>query len=135
MARIVGIEINDKWKVDYALTNIKGVGWSLSEKILDELKIDRNKRVKELTSEEISKIASFLDKYPTEGELFRLVRKNISRLKATGAYRGVRHNLGLPSRGQRTRSNARTKRGKRKTVGAFRKEALTKMQQQKGKKE
>jgi len=133
MARIVGIEINDKWKVDYALTNIKGVGWSLSEQILDDLKIDKAKRIKDLTSEEINKIASKLDKFPTEGELIRRVRKNISRLKATGSYKGMRHNQGLPARGQRTRSNARTKRGKRRTVGAFKKEALSKMQQQKQK--
>jgi small subunit ribosomal protein S13 len=130
MARIVGIEINDKWKVDYALTNIKGVGWSSSKKILDGLKIDKERRVKDLTSEEINKIASEVDKLPTEGELIRQVRKNISRLKATGSYKGIRHNQGLPARGQRTRSNARTKRGKRRTVGAFKKEALSKIQQQ-----
>jgi small subunit ribosomal protein S13 len=133
MARIVGIEINDKWKVDYALTNIKGVGWSLSEQILDDLRIDKARRIKDLSSEEINKIASKLDKFPTEGELIRQVRKNISRLKATGSYKGMRHNQGLPARGQRTRSNARTKRGKRRTVGAFKKEALSKMQQQKQK--
>ncbi len=131
MARITGIEINDKFKVDYALTNIKGIGWVLSKRILDELKIDSAKRVGDLTKNELSNIAKELNKYPTEGELTRQVRSNITRLKTIGTYRGMRHNQGLPSRGQRTRSNARNKRGKRKTVGAFRKEALSRMQQQK----
>ncbi|MFV1917215.1 MAG: ribosomal protein uS13 [Patescibacteria group bacterium] len=133
MARISGVELQDKWKLGFALTNIKGIGWSLSEGILDGLKIDSTKRVSDLTPEEIKKIATKIDEYPVEGELARLVKSNIGRLIASGAYRGIRHSRGLPSRGQRTRSNARTKRGKRKTVGAFRKEALTKMQQQKTK--
>jgi small subunit ribosomal protein S13 len=131
MARIAGVELQDKWKVDYALTNIKGVGWPLSRQILDSLKIDDSKRVSDLTSDEIAKIASKVEKYPIEGELARQVKSNVSRLQAIGTYRGGRHAKGLPARGQRTRSNARTKRGKRKTVGAFRKQALTKMQQQK----
>lgn len=133
MARISGVELQDKWRLAFALTNIKGIGWSLSEGILDGLKIDSTKRVSDLTSEEIKKIATKIDEHPVEGELTRLVKSNIGRLTASGAYRGIRHSRGLPSRGQRTRSNARTKRGKRKTVGAFRKEALTKMQRQKTK--
>lgn len=131
MARIAGVELQDKWKVDYALTNIKGVGWSLSRQILDSLKIDDSKRVSDLTSEEVARIASKVEEYPIEGELERQVRSNISRLQAIGSYRGTRHAKGLPVRGQRTRSNARTKRGKRKTVGAFKKETLTKVQQEK----
>lgn len=131
MARIVGIELNDKHKVDYALTNIKGIGWSLSKKILESAKIDPAKRVKDLTTEEITKITSKMGEFPTEGDLARKVRSSITRLQAISAYRGVRHSRGLPSRGQRTKSNARTKRGKRKTVGAFKKEALAKMQQAK----
>jgi small subunit ribosomal protein S13 len=133
MARLVGIEIKDDWKVDYALTNIKGIGWSLSNKLLDELKIDKSKRIKDISSDELSKIAAKLEKIPTEGDVTRQVRGNISRLKAIGSYRGMRHNQGLPARGQRTRRNARAKRGKRRTVGAFRKEAISKMQQQKPK--
>lgn len=129
MARITGVELQDKWKVDYALTNIKGIGWSLSKKILKALDIDETKRVSDLTSEEISKIAGKIDEYPTEGELARQARNNVSRLKTISSYKGIRHSQGLPVRGQRTRSNARTKRGKRRTVGAFRKEALVKMQQ------
>lgn len=129
MARIAGVELQNNWKVDYALTKIKGIGWSLSENILDSSGISKTKRVSDLTSEDVSKIASKLEKYAVEGELLRQVRTNITRLRTTNSYRGIRHARGLPSRGQRTRSNARTKRGKRKTVGAFKKEALVKMKQ------
>jgi small subunit ribosomal protein S13 len=133
MARIAGIELQDDWKIDYALTKIKGIGWSLSKEILKSINLDSSKRVADLTSEEIKNIAAKLEKYPTEGELLRQVRKNIQRLKTISSYRGMRHAKGLPARGQRTRSNARTKRGKRKTVGAFKKEALSKMQSPKEK--
>jgi small subunit ribosomal protein S13 len=131
MARIAGIELQDNWKVDYALTRIKGIGWALSEKVIDATGVGKNKRVGDLSSDEVSKIASALDNYSIEGDLIRQVRTNVSRLQAIGAYRGIRHSRGLPARGQRTRSNARAKRGKRQTVGAFRKEALAKMQQAK----
>ena len=130
MPRIAGVDLQDKWKVDYALTKIKGIGWSLSKKILTELKLDDSKRVADLTPDEISKLAAKVEEYPTEGKLLRQIRENVSRLRAIGSYRGLRHTRGLPVRGQRTRTNARTKRCKRKTVGAFRKEALIKMQQQ-----
>jgi len=129
MARIAGVELQDNWKVDYALTKIKGIGWSLSKSILKSAGIDTVKRVSDLTSKDVSKITSKLDKYAVEGELLRQIRTNITRLKTTKSYRGVRHANGLPSRGQRTKSNARTKRGKRKTVGAYKKEALAKTQQ------
>jgi small subunit ribosomal protein S13 len=128
MARIAGIELQDNWRVLYALTKIKGIGMSLSKDILDAVKIDESKRVSDLSTEDISKITGEIEKYPTEGDLLKMVRANVTRLQRTGAYRGIRHTRGLPSRGQRTRSNARTRRGKRKTVGAFKKEALTKMQ-------
>ncbi len=129
MARISGVELQDSWKVDYALTRIKGIGWSLSKNILSEIDIDTAKRVSDLSREEISKIAGKIEEHPIEGELLRRVKKNITRLSTIGSYRGTRHTRGLPARGQRTRSNARTKRGKRKTVGAFRKKALVKKQQ------
>ena len=129
MARITGIELQDNWKVDYALTNIKGIGWALSEKILDSLKIDTTKRISDLSTEEIKRIAKKIEAYPTEGELARRVRGSISRLQTIGSYKGMRHGRGLPVRGQRTKSSARTKRGKRKTVGAYKKEALAKQQQ------
>lgn len=131
MARLSGIELNDNWKVDYALTRLKGIGWTLSEKILGELSMDPTKRVKELTSEDLSKIGAKLEEYPIEGELIRQIRGTIGRLQTIGSYRGGRHSRGLPTRGQRTRRNARTRRGKRKTVGAFKKEELAKQAQAK----
>lgn len=127
MARISGVDLQDSWRVDYALTRIKGIGWTLSKKILSDVNIPKDKQLKSLTSEEVSKITSKLEEYPLEGELVRQVKENILRLQRVGSYRGLRHQKGLPARGQRTRSNARTKRGKRRTVGAFKKEILTKM--------
>jgi len=132
MARIAGVELQDNAKVDYALTKIKGIGWSLSEEILKSAKVDSSKRASELTPDEVAKLASEIDEKLIEGDLVRQVRGNIQRLKTIGSYRGVRHTRGLPARGQRTRRNARTKRGKRKTVGAFKKDMLAKMQQNKG---
>lgn len=126
MARIAGIELNDKWRIDYALTRIKGIGWTMSNKVLEFLKFDPSRRIKDLSAEEINKITGKIEEYPTEGDLVRRVRANINRLQAIGSYRGIRHTKGLPVRGQRTKTNARTKRGKRKTVGAFKKEALAK---------
>lgn len=127
MTRIAGIDLQDNWKIDYALTKLRGLGWTLSKKVLKDSNTDAKKRVSELTSDEISKINSELEKYQIEGDLFRVVRENIQRLQIIGSYRGLRHTRGLPVRGQRTRTNARTKRGKRKTVGAFKKEVLSKM--------
>lgn len=127
MARISGVELNDNWKIDFALTRIKGLGWPLSKKLISTLSLDAKKRIKDLTSDEIAKISAKLDEIPTEGELARRVRTNIQRLQTIGSYRGLRHTRGLPVRGQRTKTNARTKRGKRKTVGAFKKEMLSKM--------
>lgn len=126
MARISGIELNDNWRVDYALTRIKGIGWALSKKILASLKFDLSKRLKDLSADELNKITNAMEEYPTEGDLLRRIRSNISRLQAISSYRGTRHTKGLPVRGQRTKTNARTKRGKRKTVGAFKKDALAK---------
>ena len=127
MARIAGIELQDNWKVDFALTRIKGIGWALSEKVMKGASIDSKKRVKDLTADDVAKITAQLENYSTEGDLLRAVRGNVQRLQAIGSYRGIRHSRNLPTRGQRTKTNARTKRGKRKTVGAFKKEALSKM--------
>ena len=127
MARIAGIDLQDNWKLDYALTKIKGIGWALSKDTLKALHFDASKRIKELTPEEIAHLAAKVDEYVIEGDLIKKVRTDIQRLKTISSYRGVRHSKNLPVRGQRTRSNARTKRGKRKTVGAFKKEALSKM--------
>jgi small subunit ribosomal protein S13 len=127
MARIAGIDLQDSWKVDFALTKIKGLGWPLSKKIMKDAGIDTKKRISDLTSDEVSKISAELEKYQIEGDLMRDVRANIQRLVVIGSYRGSRHTKGLPVRGQRTRTNARTKRGKRKTVGAFKKEMLSRL--------
>jgi small subunit ribosomal protein S13 len=131
MARISGIELNDNLRIDYALTRIKGIGWTLSKNILNALGYDLSTRLKDLTPEDLNKITNKVEENPTEGDLVRRVRSNISRLQAIGSYRGLRHTRGLPSRGQRTKTNARTKRGKRKTVGAFKKEVLAKQAQAK----
>jgi small subunit ribosomal protein S13 len=125
MARIAGIELPTNRKILYALPVIYGVGIPLAEKILAATKISVEKRVKDLSEEEISKLQKEVEKYTVEGDLRRLIAQNIRRLEEIGAYRGIRHRKGLPARGQRTRSNARTKRGKRQTVGAIRKELRT----------
>ena len=127
MARIAGVDLQDNWKVDFALTKIRGIGWTLSKKIMKDAGIETKKRVLDLDAGEITKISTELEKYPIEGDLVRTVRGNIQRLQVIGSYRGLRHSRNLPVRGQRTRTNARTKRGKRKTVGAFKKEVLSKM--------
>lgn len=132
MARIAGVELPNDKKVDYALTRLYGVGWSRSKKILEKVNIDFKKRVRDLTNEEIAKIARELEVAAIEGDLRSRIKENIDRLVAIGSYRGLRHTKGLPVRGQRTRTNARTKRGKRRTVGAFKKETLAKMQRQEG---
>ncbi|HWA52166.1 MAG TPA: 30S ribosomal protein S13 [Patescibacteria group bacterium] len=127
MARLAGIEMNDNLRLAYALTRINGIGWSKSEEIMKALKMDESKRLKDLGPDDFSVITTKLDEYTTEGDLVRQIRGNIARLREIGTYRGTRHAKALPVRGQRTRTNARTKRGKRKTVGAFKKEVLTKM--------
>jgi small subunit ribosomal protein S13 len=124
MARISGVDLQDNWKVHFALTKIEGIGWTLSKKILKGLKISEKKRMVDLSSDELAKIASKVEEFPIEGGLVRMVKANISRLKDISSYRGIRHTRALPVRGQRTKTNARTKRGKRKTVGAFKKDML-----------
>lgn len=128
MARIAGIELPKDKKIVSALTKIYGIGWALSKKILSETKVDPDKRVIALTEEEISAISKAATALPIEGELRRDVQQNIIRLEQIGSYRGLRHKKKLPVRGQRTRSNARTKRGKRVTIGAIKKENLLKTQ-------
>lgn len=127
MARLSGVELQDKWRVNFGLTRLKGIGWYLADVILANLSIDKAKRFSDLSRDELAKIAVKLEEYTIEGDLARKLRSDIQRLQAIGSYRGTRHTKGLPARGQRTRSNARTKRGKRKTVGAFKKEVLSKM--------
>lgn len=123
--RIAGIDLPVERKVDIGLTAIYGIGRKNVQGILKETKIDPSKRIKDLTSEEVARLQKTIDKLPTEGKLKSMISENIKQLKVTGSYRGMRHTQGLPARGQRTRSNARTKRGRRKTIGAMRKKDLT----------
>lgn len=121
MPRIIGIDIPKDKRVEIALTYIYGIGRTSSLKILKSAGVDTNKRAKDLSGEEISKIAAIIQKdYKTEGDLRREVATNIKRLMEIGSYRGTRHRRNLPVRGQRTRTNARTRKGPRKTVGVTR---------------
>lgn len=125
--RIVGTNIPDEKRVDISLTYIYGIGRSNVIDVLKKAKIEPERRVKDLTEEEVVRIQKVLEKIKTEGELKADLFENIKRLKEIGSYRGLRHARGLPGRGQRTRSNARTKRGKRVTIGAIRKEVAERM--------
>lgn len=127
MARISGVTLPSEKQVEVGLTYIYGVGLKTSQDILNTTKIDSTTRVKNLTDGEISKIQDVINNnYTVEGELQRIVTSNIKRLKDINAYRGLRHKSNLPSRGQRTRTNARTRRGKKTTVGGTKKKAPTK---------
>lgn len=126
--RIVGVTIPDEKRVDIALSYIYGIGRSNVVEVLEKSEIDPNKRAKNLTEEEIKRLTKVLEKYKLEGDLKADIAANIRRLRDIGAYRGIRHMRGLPSRGQRTRSNARTKRGKRVTIGAIKKEVMAKQE-------
>lgn len=127
MARIAGVDLPNEKRVDIGLTYIYGVGRSNVYQILEKAHIDSAKRVKDLSEEEVSKLQKALEGLMVEGDLMRKIEQNIKRLEEIGSYRGLRHRKGLPVRGQRTRSNARTKKGKRKTVGTVRKEVVAKM--------
>ncbi|MFZ2226394.1 MAG: 30S ribosomal protein S13 [Candidatus Moraniibacteriota bacterium] len=122
MLRIAGVNIPDNKRVEISLTYIYGIGRNVAVDILAELKIDKNKRVKDLTESEQNSIRSFVEKkIKVEGDLKLEVRDNIKRLKEVGCYRGVRHQKGLPVRGQRTKTNNRTVRGNvRRTMGSGR---------------
>lgn len=126
MARIAGVDLPEGKRVDIGLTYIYGIGRSNVVKVLKTTKVDPAKRVKDLTEEEVNKLQKEVEKIKVEGDLRQEVEQNIKRLEEIGTYRGLRHRRGLPVRGQRTRSNARTRRGKRKTVGTVRKEVAAK---------
>ncbi|MGQ9623488.1 MAG: 30S ribosomal protein S13 [Candidatus Caldatribacteriaceae bacterium] len=121
MARIAGVDLPPNKRIGIALTYIYGIGKSLSKEILEEAKIDPSVKVKDLTDDEISRIQKLVEQYPVEGELRARIAQNIKRLVTIGCYRGLRHRRGLPVRGQRTRTNARTRKGPRRTVGVRRK--------------
>jgi small subunit ribosomal protein S13 len=127
MARISGITIPDDKQVLYSLAYVHGIGLKSSKDILTEARIDETVRVKDLTDAEISRIQDVINaKYTIEGELQRIVTGNIKRLRDIKSYRGLRHQASLPARGQRTRTNARTRRGKKVTVGGTAKKAPSK---------
>ena len=129
MARIVGLDLPDYKRVDIALTYIYGIGRSNVKVVIEKSGVDGAKRVRDLSEDEIGKIQKAIESsFKVEGDLRGEVAENIKRLREIGSYRGIRHIKGLPSRGQRTRTNARTKRGKRKTVGALRKEVRAKLE-------
>lgn len=122
MARIAGVDLPKNERVEIGLTRIFGIGRSVSKKILDETGIDYNLRVKDLQDEHIVKLRTVIDRdYKVEGDLRREIAGNIKRLSDIGCYRGLRHRAGLPVRGQRTKTNARTRKGPRKLVAGKKK--------------
>ncbi|HSX09292.1 MAG TPA: 30S ribosomal protein S13 [Candidatus Saccharimonadales bacterium] len=129
MMRIVGVTIPDEKKVNIALAYIYGIGRKNVGEVLIKAEVDGEKRAKTLTEDEIKRLTKVLEAYKIEGDLKADIAANIRRLRDIGSYRGLRHAHGLPARGQRTRSNARTKRGKRMTIGAIKKEVIAKMEQ------
>ncbi len=118
MARIAGVDLPREKRVEIGLTYIFGIGRSLSKRILQLAEVSPDTRVRDLTEEEISKITGIIqNECIVEGDLRREINQNIKRLMDIGCYRGLRHRRGLPARGQRTRTNARTRKGPRRTVG------------------
>jgi len=127
MARILGVDLPKDKRIEIGLTYIYGIGRNRSQKVLDDSGISPDVKVRDLTEEEISRIRDVIDKnYTVEGDLRREVNLNIKRLIEIGCYRGIRHRRGLPVHGQRTKTNARTKRGTRKTVAGRRRAAAKK---------
>ena len=121
MARVAGVDVPDNKRAEVALLRIYGVGSSVAPRILRQAGVQGNPRVGEIPDDQISRIREIIDRdYKVEGELRRETNENIRRLTDIGSYRGLRHRRGLPLRGQRTRTNARTKRGARKTVAGRR---------------
>lgn len=122
MARIAGVDLPREKRVEIGLTYIFGVGRTRAVQILEATKISGDTRVRNLTEEEVAKLRDYIDKnYQIEGDLRREISQNIKRLMEIGCYRGLRHRKGLPVRGQRTHTNARTRKGPRRSVGAKKK--------------
>jgi small subunit ribosomal protein S13 len=122
MARIAGIDIPREKRVEVSLTYIYGIGLPTSQKILTQANVNPDTRVRDLTEEQVNRLREIIDRrYKVEGDLRREVAMNIKRLQEIGSYRGLRHRRNLPVRGQRTKTNARQRRGPRKTVGVRRK--------------
>jgi small subunit ribosomal protein S13 len=117
MPRVAGVDVPNEKKVRYALRYVYGIGPKLAVDVLKEAQIDLDTKAKDLTEEEVARINSIIDRnYQVEGQLRRIVQSNVARLKDVRCYRGMRHRSHLPVRGQRTRTNARTRKGPRKTV-------------------
>lgn len=117
MPRIAGVDVPNEKRIEIALRYVYGIGPHLARVVLKEAGVDPNTRAKNLTEDEVTRIAGVIDRnYLVEGQLRRQVQQNIARLRDIGCYRGLRHRRGLPVRGQRTRSNARTRKGPKKTV-------------------
>jgi small subunit ribosomal protein S13 len=117
MPRIAGVDVPNEKRVETALRYIYGIGLSMSKRVLDEVGINFDTRARDLTEDELSRLNAAIDKgYEVEGQLRRRTQQDVARLKKIGCYRGLRHIRGLPVRGQRTRTNARTRKGKKKTV-------------------
>ncbi|HEV8534226.1 MAG TPA: 30S ribosomal protein S13 [Candidatus Limnocylindria bacterium] len=126
MARIAGVDIPREKRVDVSLRYIFGIGPTSAREVLEQARVDAATRVRDLTEPQVAKIREVIDRgYKVEGDLRREIALNIKRLQEIGSYRGLRHRRNLPTRGQRTRTNARTRRGQRKTV-AGRKKAVSK---------
>ena len=123
MARLLGVDIPNRKKVEYSLRYIYGVGPTRANEILEAVEIDPDRRTQDLTEQELSLISNYIidNKIMVEGDLRRAITNNLKRLQSIRCYRGLRHQRGLPVRGQRTITNARTRKGGRKTVGVVRK--------------
>lgn len=128
MPRIAGIDIPNEKRIDVSLTYIYGIGKLTAKKILEEAKVNPSLKAKELDSSQVQELTRVIGNRPVEGELRKIVRDNIERLKRIGSYRGMRHIMRLPAHGQRSRTNARTLKGAKKTVGAMTKEARAKLE-------
>ena len=131
MARIAGVDLPRDKRVEIGLTYIFGIGLRSAQDIISATGVDPDIRVKDLSEVDVGKLREVIEKdYAVEGDLRRTISMNIKRLMEIGAYRGIRHRRGLPVRGQRTKTNARTVKGKKKTVGALSKEAWAKIEEQ-----
>jgi small subunit ribosomal protein S13 len=128
MPRIAGIDLPENKRTEIALTYLYGIGRQNVQTVIKLANVDADKRAKDLTAPEISRLQHVLERYNIEGNLRKQIHENIQRLKRIGTYRGMRHSANLPVRGQRTRVNARTKRGRRMTVGALKKEEAAKLE-------
>lgn len=126
MARIAGIDLPNEKRADIGLTVIYGIGRSNVADVLKKANVEGSKRIKDLSEEEVNRIQKAIEGMVVEGDLRREIGQNVKRLEDIGTYRGLRHRRGLPVRGQNTRHNARTRKGKKKTVGTVRKDVVLK---------